>query len=279
VVPIASVVLPGESGTVSPQVITTAGTPGIEATTSSEWIRRLEWRYPHPFATRTTAKASVSLLRRRTIALEEDAWPLLPIIQESTGTLTGADLGTAHHRFLELVALHCSHEPDLLRAEAERMGREHLLTSAEREVLDYDAMAAFWQSEVGARIRRHANQVQRELPFTARFDLEELDVLGFLGTGNLDLRDSSEGEWMVVQCVVDLAVILPAELWILDFKTDRVVPSTLPRKVEAYRPQLQLYTRALARIYRRPVRDCWLHFLALRETVRVEEAAQTLPIR
>jgi ATP-dependent helicase/nuclease subunit A len=265
-------------GNVSPQIITTAGTPAIEAGPSSEWIERLQWRYHHPFATRTTAKASVSLLRRRAAALDEDAWPLFPIIQESTGPLTGADLGTAHHRFLELVAFHSTHEPDLLRAEAERMCREHLLTSAEREALDFEAMAAFWRSEVGTRIRRHPSRVQRELPFTARFDLEELESLGFLGTENLDLHDPLHGEWMVVQGVVDLAVILPTELWILDFKTDRVTSCTLPRKVEAYRPQLQLYARALARIYRRPVRDCWLHFLAVRETVQVEAPRITLPI-
>lgn len=254
----------------SPQIITTAGTPATEAGPSSEWVQRLEWRYDYPFATRTAAKASVSHLRRRAMAMEEDAWPLIPMIQESISTLTGADLGTAHHRFLELVAFHCIHEPDLLRAEAERMCQEQLLTGAEREALDFDAMAAFWRSEVGARIRRHSSQVQRELPFTARFDLAELEALGFLGAGELDLHEASGADWMIVQGVVDLAVVLPTELWILDFKTDRVTPSTLNRKVEAYRPQLQLYSHALARIYRRPVRDCWLHFFAVRQTVRVE---------
>jgi hypothetical protein len=31
-----------------------------------------------------------------------------------------------------------------------------------------------------------------------------------------------------------------------------------------------LYALALARIYRRPVTEIWLHFLALRQTVRLD---------
>jgi ATP-dependent helicase/nuclease subunit A len=76
-------------------------------------------------------------------------------------------------------------------------------------------------------------------------------------------------EWVVVQGVVDLAVIREAEIWVLDFKTDRA--EDLAAKVERYRPQLQLYAAALERIYRRPVTHCWIHFFSGRQTVALDE--------
>jgi ATP-dependent helicase/nuclease subunit A len=74
----------------------------------------------------------------------------------------------------------------------------------------------------------------------------------------------------VGQGVVDLAVIDEAGIWIVDFKTDRVLPGEPTRlKAAAYRPQLAVYGLALARIFGRPVMGRWLHFLATGETVAV----------
>jgi ATP-dependent exoDNAse (exonuclease V) beta subunit len=70
--------------------------------------------------------------------------------------------------------------------------------------------------------------------------------------------------------VADLAVLLPKEIWLVDFKTDDVTAKDLAEKVEFYSPQLKLYARALEKIYSRPVTNCRLHFLSARETVPVE---------
>src|ERR1035441_1223280 len=59
-------------------------------------------------------------------------------------------------------------------AEAERLVREKYLSADERAVLDLDALAAFWNSELGGKIRLHAAEVRRELPFTARFSPAEI---------------------------------------------------------------------------------------------------------
>jgi len=70
--------------------------------------------------------------------------------------------------------------------------------------------------------------------------------------------------------VADLVVVRPADLWLVDFKTDDVGAAELAHKVREYQPQLALYALALGRIYGRPVTEAWLHFLALNRTVRVE---------
>ena len=72
-----------------------------------------------------------------------------------------------------------------------------------------------------------------------------------------------------MQGAVDMAAILPGEIWLADFKTDSFAPEVLPQKVAFYRPQLELYAKALARIYRRPVTRSWLCFLRLSEVVQL----------
>jgi ATP-dependent exoDNAse (exonuclease V) beta subunit len=122
---------------------------------------------------------------------------------------------------------------------------------------------AFWGSDIGKKIREQAGLVRRELPFTARFTPRELDNILRTKSGDL------EGEFVVVQGVVDLAVLLPKEIWVVDFKTDGVRPGDLTEKTKFYTPQLKLYAQALEKIYSRPVTKCWLHFLALGRTEMV----------
>ena len=69
--------------------------------------------------------------------------------------------------------------------------------------------------------------------------------------------------------VADLAVIRPEAIWIVDYKTDDLTAGELPSAVARYAPQLRLYALALTRIYRRPVTEAWLHFLALGRSERV----------
>jgi ATP-dependent helicase/nuclease subunit A len=77
----------------------------------------------------------------------------------------------------------------------------------------------------------------------------------------------------VVQGAADLAVILPEEIWLVDFKTDRMSAADVATKVKLYEPQLRIYAMALSRIYRRPVTRAHLHFLSLRRSEKVSLAS------
>jgi ATP-dependent helicase/nuclease subunit A len=134
----------------------------------------------------------------------------------------------------------------------------------ERAALALEDIAAFWNSEPGEKIRAQAARVRRELAFTARFSPAELETL----TG-VKSAPGLEGEFVVVQGVADLVVLLPEEIWLADFKTDEIRQNGLPDKIKAYAPQLKLYAQALEKIYARPVTERWLHFLAARKTVEI----------
>lgn len=234
----------------------------------------LAWRYEHDAAARIPAKTSVSALRKQRAGENDDeAAPALrfqgrPELKRP-GTpvrLSASEIGAAHHLFLQWVALDRVESQSDLKTEAARLTRENLLTAAQAASLDLAAIESFWRSDCGLMIREAAARIHRELPFTARFSPAELEALGVMSGGGV--RD----DFVVVQGVADLAVILPEEIWIVDFKTDRVTESELAEKTKTYEPQLRLYALALSRIYGRPVTRLLLHFLDLRRTVTLAGA-------
>ncbi|MEO8428841.1 MAG: helicase-exonuclease AddAB subunit AddA, partial [Verrucomicrobiota bacterium] len=173
----------------------------------------LQWEYPFQAATREPAKTSVSALRRRVPAeAEEEAQVAKFAVSQSSfarhdpvaGALTAVEIGTAHHRFLQFFDFTKPAERHVFLAEATRLEKARVLSAAEREALDVPALCAFWKSEVGQRIRGQAANVHRELEFTARFSPEDLRAIELYPNAG-----AMGEEFVVVQGVVDLAVILP----------------------------------------------------------------------
>lgn len=220
---------------------------------------RLEWQYPSASATRSHAKTSVSLLRRQMI--DEESEPQFDAVAKFSprkkSGLSAAEKGLAHHAFLEMVSLDKVATRSALQGEARRLCSEGSFTAEEAACLDWEALEGFWTSDIGRQFLARVDCIRRELPFTARFTTEELGK-AFEGV---------TGEFVVVQGVIDLAVVLPNEIWLLDFKTDSA--ADIADKVRQYRPQLDLYSRAISRIYNKPVTKAWLHFLSARQTIQV----------
>ena len=180
----------------------------------------------------------------------------------SPAKAAAADIGTAHHSFLQLVSLQRVGSAKLLKQEAKRLVQEGALTPDTVTLLDFEGLADFWNSELGRRVQAQATWVRRELAFTVRFSPDELSMPA-VRPAEPDLKD----EFIVVQGAVDLAVVLPEEIWVLDFKTDTVPANELAEKIKSYEPQLRLYAGALSKIYQRPVSACWICFLAARTAV------------
>ena len=261
--------------------------PPLDKETKQRLHDVLAWKYPFGAATQRAAKSSVTALRRQAEAGDDEAEPMFQISSPVGGPpsqkrpmqtrlnppsairhpqLTAAETGTAHHKFLQHVTLKTADDLAALTAEAGRLEAMGRLTADERAALDLEAVAAFWKSEPGRKIRAQPpERVQRELPFTARFSPAEVDAIIGVKT-----PPALEDEFVVVQGVADLVVLLPEEIWLVDFKTDELNPGEITGRSRHYEPQLKLYASALSRIYARPVANCWLHFLATRQTVAVK---------
>jgi len=259
--------------------------PALDEKTKKRLHAVLTWQYRFRSATQREAKSSVTALRRQAEELDNEAKPIFKIPSglapsppsKSSGRsrsqpksisrhpqLTAAAIGTSHHKFLQYCSLENTGSLKSLAAEAKHLEHKGILSAAEVAFLDLAAIAAFWASSEGKKILAQRKRVQRELPFTAKFSPKEVDaIIGAKTPPGL------EDEFVVVQGVADLVVLLTDEIWLVDFKTDEIKLRELAGRGHLYQPQLKLYAKALSRIYSRPVTNCWLHFLAARQTVNL----------
>jgi ATP-dependent helicase/nuclease subunit A len=269
--------------------------PALAAADQQVWEKlrqRLLWIYPFLAATRKPAKTSVTALRRAARESDQEAVSLFGMqapgfgLDESPaqarrpaaprqarqsgpriarGGADAARSGNAHHAFLQLVPLECAGSLPELQQAARRLQEEGLLAQEDVALLDFRTLAAFWQSDLGRKIRAQAQFVHRELAFTARFSPKEIAAIT-----SQPFEPGLEAELIVVQGVADLAVVLPAEIWLVDFKTDALEPDAVAGRARLYAPQVKLYARALSQIYRRPVSAAWLYFLAAQTAAPVQ---------
>jgi len=234
---------------------------------------RLEWGYPFVAATQRKAKSTVTALRSEAEEFAEEsemiypaanafAPPLHRVARDST--LNAAEIGAAHHKFLQHLALEQTMD---FAAEAERLVRQHYLSRAEQAALNLPALASFWHSTIGRNILAQRENVRRELPFTARFSPQELARITGVGAGA-----GLEAEQVIVQGVADLVVLRPDEIWLVDFKTDQVEEPELAEKIRNYSPQLRLYALALEKIFTRRVTLLALHFLTMGITEKISRS-------
>ena len=76
-------------------------------------------------------------------------------------------------------------------------------------------------------------------------------------------------EQILLQGVVDCALLEDDGITVIDFKTDYVTENSLPEKIDHYRPQVQIYASALNRIYDMKVKASYLYFFHLNRLIPV----------
>jgi ATP-dependent helicase/nuclease subunit A len=273
-----------------PRLLITAGERGERATVpipveeldELELVtlkRRVSWQYPFLAATMEPAVKRVSTSiweQSETEGADEGQLlfkypqPGAPANQTTWGRpatkMAAVDIGAAHHRLLEMAELRRMTSMEHLKRDAARLLKQGALMQEEIDTLDFKALVAFWVSDIGEQILAHEGNVHREIPFTARFSPDDFAALNLCPNAS-----NLTGEYFVVRGKADLVVLLPKEIWLLDFKTDQLSPGPVDfeEKIKLYAPQLKLYALGLGRLYRRPVTRRWLHFLSLNKTVLV----------
>ena len=77
------------------------------------------------------------------------------------------------------------------------------------------------------------------------------------------------GEQVLLQGVVDCALVEEDGITIIDFKTDRVTEETVEKTALGYSVQVDTYADALSRIYELPIKAKMLYFFQLNRFVEV----------
>ncbi len=223
----------------------------------------LAFRYAHIPATQTPSKQTATQRKGREkdeeVAENTRAsrpahhnWRK-PAFRDSS--IHGKDYGVATHIAMQFIRYEACDSVEGVRREIDRLREKGFLTLEQAELASAEAIAAFFETSLGRRLR-DGTQYLREFKFSV------LDDASSYGEG-------LEGEKVLLQGVVDCALMEEDGITILDFKTDRVNENTLPKLVAHYRPQVEAYGDALSRIYEMPIKAKYLYFFQINQFVLV----------
>ena len=152
------------------------------------------------------------------------------------------------HLVMQYLPLDTAPTAEAVTAQVQALEQRRLLTAAQAEAVDAEAIAAFLRSPLAERIRGAA-QVWREYRFALLMPAERY-------------AKDAEGEELLLQGVADCVFEEDGALTVVDFKTDRVTEEETLQRAELYRSQLQAYSDALSRIMEKPVSQRVLYFFA-----------------
>lgn len=232
-------------------------------------LQTLQWQYAHQALCTLPAKRTVSQLVRSDPLGVKNTFD--PVATHHTLKLnthdkrTASAVGTATH--LVLASLDLSQAVTVSSVETVicALTGQGVLDPEGAALIQKDAIAAFFDTDLGRLTLQNPQRVYREWPFTLGLSLDELSVYGFEAPGPDDAH-----EHIIVQGIADLVIATDQGLHLVDFKTDRITEMQLAQRTENYAPQLALYAQATQTILKQPVIGKWLYFLALGQAVEVQ---------
>ena len=223
--------------------------------------RDLAFRYAHPAATVTPSKQTATQRKGRLKdqeAAENAAEPPVrsrhwrkPTFIEKIAT--GRDRGNAIHGAMQYIRYDACTDECAVAAEVARLVDEGFLSAQMGKLVDCKKIANFFGTSLGKRLQAGEN-VLREFKFSILDEGSAFD-------------DELAGEKILLQGVVDCALMEEDGIVVIDFKTDYVTEETLPEVSERYRPQVEAYAQALGRIFEKPVKKSCLYLFHLERFV------------
>lgn len=225
--------------------------------------KALSFRYGHEAATLAPSKQTATGRKGRFKDEEaaEDTREPIPLqrIWRRPSFLTerieGKTVGNALHSAMQYLRYENCGSADAVKRELHHLKDRGFLTEEQIRLVDAEKIARFFGTEIGKKLRSG-------IPYLREFKFSILDRGEHYG-------ENLEGEQVLLQGVVDCALLEPDGITIVDFKTDYVTEDTIDRRAEHYRPQLEAYSEALGRIYEQPVKKKLLYFFGLNRYVEV----------
>ena len=223
----------------------------------------LNYMYPHYAATITPSKQTATDRKGRIKDAEaaentqERKHPVRKWRRASflSQQIEGKDYGNAIHAAMQFIRYEACVDVESVRQEVNRMVTQAFLTQEQAGLVDCEKIAAFFRTEIGVKL-------YQSVPCVREFKFSILDDAQKYGDGLI-------GEQVLLQGVVDCAILEPDGITILDFKTDYATEENLPNLILRYQDQLNAYADAMERIYQMPVKRKCLYFFRLNRFVEI----------
>lgn len=167
----------------------------------------------------------------------------------------GKDYGNAMHAAMQYIHFDRCGTARGVEQELDRLCQAGFLKAEQRNVLSAKTIAKFFETPLGRRLLAGT-------PYIREFKFSILD-------DGRNFQPGLEGEQVLLQGVVDCALLEADGITVIDFKTDRVTPETAPAVAERYRMQVNTYADALRRIYGKPIKKACLYFFSINDFVEL----------
>ena len=229
---------------------------------AAEQMRKgLSFRYPHMAATVAPSKQTATQRKGRDKDQEAAQNAQEPKTHQRnwrkpsfvSGEVSGKLRGSATHLALQYLRFENCDSLPAIEKEIMRLVEEGFLTCQQGQMVECDRLARFFDTEIGMRLRTSEN-VLREFKFSVLDDGAAFD-------------QALAGEKILLQGVVDCALMDDDGIVVMDFKTDRVSEDTIAHTAQRYWPQVEAYAEALSRIFEKPVKAKMLYFFHMDQFV------------
>ena len=222
----------------------------------------LDFVYPHKVATTIPSKHTATQLKGREKDREvaENATNYRPVgfrkpsfVEHTTSSM---EKGNAIHKFMHYIDYQACTEVMQVRKQLDLLLHQETITLDEAKMIDCEKVNMFFQSAIGEKLRAHSDCVLKEFKFSLMIDADQY-------------YPDIENEKILLQGVVDCALVEPDGITVIDFKTDRATKDNIDAIKARYSDQVESYTNALSRIYNMPVKTAYLYLFDLGEFVEM----------
>ena len=219
----------------------------------------LKFKYAHTIATTVPSKQTATQIKQSTEQSENNHSKVYgakfrkPSFVETTGS--GITYGNAVHTLMQHIDFQKCTSVELIQDEINRLMDAGYLSSDLAVLIEPKQIDMFFQSDIGQHLCR-CEHVLREFRFSIMDDAEKYAA-------------GAEGEHVLLQGVIDCAMVEDDGITIVDFKTDKVTTDTLETAVSRYTPQLMAYSTALSRIYGKKIKGSYLYFFHLNTLIKL----------
>ncbi len=224
----------------------------------------LAFRYPHLAATAFPSKQTATQLKGRQKDQEaaEDTESEKPVYYrwrkpsfKTQEAPSGTAFGNAVHGIMQYIDFHACTDIQGIQSEIERISSLGLIDSQAAACVSPEMILRFFETETGRQLLNTSN-VLREFKFSILDDASKYD-------GNI-LEDR-----ILLQGVIDCAMIEEDGISIIDFKTDRVTDDSIMQTAKQYYQQVLTYANAISRIYQKKIVSARLYFFHVNQFITV----------
>lgn len=240
---------------------------GEKGRTGISLKEKIGFLYPHMELKGLYTKTSVSELKMAALHEDEQTFvefeteqeeAVIPLFIKDKEKVGGAARGTAYHRLMELLdfkafaGIEKEKREKILKKQAEDILSCGLMEEKEMALISPDKVEAFLGSALAEEMAEadQEGKLFKEQPFVMEIAARRVNP------------EFPEGETMLIQGIIDAYYEKEGEIYLLDYKTDRV--NQKEDLIQRYQTQLDYYKEALEKLTGKSVSGIYIysyHFL------------------